>query len=418
METRRVAIACQGGGIHGAFTCGVLDALLQAKEDEATSKANSDARRSFEIVGLSGTSAGALNAFSVWYGLMAKGDRTGSIGEARRVLKQLWDTFQVQKLGEYGMNWFGQQIYKLAEMGLMLKQPYPAQSHELLMASLKQWSGIEEMIAPHADLGEIRPEFYDFMALLETCAPEFGELDLARIAEQKTGPRLLLGAVEIISGAFTAFDSWFQPAMEARYERRGPISREAVAASGTLPDLRPAQRIPGMFADDQREGRYWDGVFSQNPPVRQFLADSERNRKPQEIWVIRINPQRRSEAPRTLGMIEDRRNELSGNLSLNQELYFIEKINQWLARLAPIARTDPEHPAVRLFDGYQPVTVYTITMDRSKAELGVASKFDRQPEFVQELREHGALRARQFLPLWLAESPRLIAWPQGDALDD
>ncbi|HMW62506.1 MAG TPA: patatin-like phospholipase family protein, partial [Accumulibacter sp.] len=101
METRRVAIACQGGGIHGAFTCGVLDALLQAKEDEAVGKAAADARRSFEIVGLSGTSAGALNAFSVWYGLMAKGNRTGSLSEARRVLKQLWDTFQVQKLGEY-----------------------------------------------------------------------------------------------------------------------------------------------------------------------------------------------------------------------------------------------------------------------------------------------------------------------------
>ena len=58
-----------------------------------------------------------------------------------------------------------------------------------------------------------------------------------------------------------------------------------------------------------------------------------------------------------------------------------------------------------------------ITMDKSKAELGVASKFDRQPEFVHALREHGALRAREFLPLWLTESPRLVAWPHGDALD-
>lgn len=34
METRKLAIACRVGGIHGAFTCGVLDAMLQAKEDE------------------------------------------------------------------------------------------------------------------------------------------------------------------------------------------------------------------------------------------------------------------------------------------------------------------------------------------------------------------------------------------------
>ena len=34
MEIRKIAIACQGGGIHGAFTCGVLSKILQAKEDE------------------------------------------------------------------------------------------------------------------------------------------------------------------------------------------------------------------------------------------------------------------------------------------------------------------------------------------------------------------------------------------------
>jgi predicted patatin/cPLA2 family phospholipase len=34
MDTRKIAIACQGGGIHGAFTCGVLDRILKTKEDE------------------------------------------------------------------------------------------------------------------------------------------------------------------------------------------------------------------------------------------------------------------------------------------------------------------------------------------------------------------------------------------------
>lgn len=419
MQTRRIAIACQGGGIHGAFTCGVLDALLKAKEDQEAGRSAPGAKRTFEIVGLSGTSAGALNAFAVWYGLMAKAGRAGSSGEARRAVNQLWDTFQVQRLGEYGMNWFGQQIYKLAELGLMLKQPYPAQSHELLMSSLRQWSGVEQMIAPNADIGEIRPEFYDFMALLQTCAPDFGQLSLPAIAAQKTGPRLLLGAVEIVTGAFTAFDSWYQPqvGLDTRFERRGPISREAVAASGTLPDLRPAQRVPGMLNDDRQDGLYWDGVFSQNPPVRQFLSDGDKSSKPDEIWVIRINPQKRSDAPKTLGMIEDRRNELSGNLSLNQELYFIEKVNQWLARLAPIAQVDPDHAAVQLFSAYQPVGIYTLTMEKSKAELGVASKFDRQPGFVSEMRQHGAQRAGRFLSLWMAESPELVTWPQGDALD-
>ena len=59
MDTRKIAIACQGGGIHGAFTCGVLNRVLKAKEDEENGNGDARARRRFEIYGLSGTSAGA-----------------------------------------------------------------------------------------------------------------------------------------------------------------------------------------------------------------------------------------------------------------------------------------------------------------------------------------------------------------------
>jgi predicted patatin/cPLA2 family phospholipase len=38
MDTRKIAIACQGGGIHGAFTCGVLDRILKTKEDEENAR--------------------------------------------------------------------------------------------------------------------------------------------------------------------------------------------------------------------------------------------------------------------------------------------------------------------------------------------------------------------------------------------
>ena len=46
--TRRVNLALQGGGSHGAFTWGVLDRLLEEKD--------------IEIEGISATSAGAMNA--------------------------------------------------------------------------------------------------------------------------------------------------------------------------------------------------------------------------------------------------------------------------------------------------------------------------------------------------------------------
>src|SRR5690606_22661006 len=68
---RRVRLALQGGGSHGAFTWGVLDGLMQ--------------RRDIDIEAISGTSAGALNA-----AVLATGwSRGGRVG-AREALQGFW----------------------------------------------------------------------------------------------------------------------------------------------------------------------------------------------------------------------------------------------------------------------------------------------------------------------------------------
>jgi NTE family protein len=72
-EPRRVTLALQGGGAHGAFTWGVLDRLL---EDER-----------IVIEAVSGTSAGAMNAAALAAGY-AKDGREG----ARRELDRFWIT--------------------------------------------------------------------------------------------------------------------------------------------------------------------------------------------------------------------------------------------------------------------------------------------------------------------------------------
>ena len=69
--TTDINLALQGGGAHGAFTWGVLDALLE------------DGRFSFE--GVSGASAGAMNAVCLAHGLL-HGGREG----ARRALADFW----------------------------------------------------------------------------------------------------------------------------------------------------------------------------------------------------------------------------------------------------------------------------------------------------------------------------------------
>ena len=59
-ERKRINLALQGGGSHGAYTWGALDAIL---EDER-----------LEIVGVSGASAGAMNAVVMAAGLLHRTD--------------------------------------------------------------------------------------------------------------------------------------------------------------------------------------------------------------------------------------------------------------------------------------------------------------------------------------------------------
>jgi NTE family protein len=70
-EIKKVALALQGGGAHGAFTWGVLDRLLETDEIVADA--------------MCGTSAGAINAVVCAYGLHKGGPR-----KAKELLDQLW----------------------------------------------------------------------------------------------------------------------------------------------------------------------------------------------------------------------------------------------------------------------------------------------------------------------------------------
>ena len=68
-ENKRVAIACQGGGSHTAFTAGALKRLL--RDDR------------YEVVALSGTSGGAICALLAWYALLENGGEGAAVRAAR-----------------------------------------------------------------------------------------------------------------------------------------------------------------------------------------------------------------------------------------------------------------------------------------------------------------------------------------------
>jgi NTE family protein len=317
---KRVAIACQGGGSHTAFTAGVLKGLLVAEE-----------LRGYKIVGLSGTSGGAVCALLAWYALLDD-DRE----RAARLLDEFWEDNSATAPHEMFVNYWTVWASRLQNfIAMPAVSPYDNYFSVL---------GLDE-----------------FRRMLEQ------QVDFEKIGIQPEGsyPMLLVGAVDVISGEFRAFNS-----------RRDRIYPETILASAAIPTL-----FRSVHLDDG--GTYWDGLFSQNPPVKELTDE-----RPDEIWVIQINPKELGTEPRTVAEIADRRNELSGNLSLHQELSFIEKIDQML-----------EEDRLSRDDKYKQIVVRVIELSRSRFSrfLGTASKMNRDPRFIQDLMSHGEDRAEEFL---------------------
>ena len=235
VEPIRVAIACQGGGSHTAFTAGVLGRLLQP-----------DVMADHKIVALSGTSGGAICALLAWSALV-----DGEPEKAESLLHGFWSDNSASTLHERMLNWWvlwaGQMANYVATPAV---SPYvnPASGLALdhLRSLLDRWVDFDRLNQSGTD----------------SAVPE--------------RPLLVLGAVDVMSGVFKAFDS-----------RRGEITADAVLASAAIPTLFRSVPVDG--------GLYWDGLFSQNPPVRDLL-----DARPDEIWVVQINPQERSTEPRTM----------------------------------------------------------------------------------------------------------------------
>lgn len=344
----RVAIACQGGGSHTAFTAGVLKQIVLQEP-----------QRNYRIMGVSGTSGGAICALLAWYGLLKVARQEWQREQIGQVLKAFWqDNAAIWPWEQLWNSWVVRSV-ELQTRGFLpsgLLSPYSAPLTWLVPAL--------QAISP-------RREFFDLKYLLEKY------VNFAETVPAVQHPRLLIGAVNVLSGAFKAFDS-----------QLAEISVDAVLASTALPWLVKAVQVDGSL--------YWDGLFSQNPPIHQFIEHRSRDEKPDEIWVIRINPQTRDEEPRSVDAIEDRRNELAGNLSLNQEIGFIEKINEWLAEgviQSSVKKT------IRLR--------YIEKSPEMSASLTYTSKMNRSQAFIETLFAHGEAQAEQFLQMIATSSYRV-----------
>ena len=276
-ERKKINLALQGGGAHGAFTWGVLDRLLQEPE--------------LEIAGLSGTSAGAMNGAAVKSGLI-KGGRD----LARELLDWLW--------GEIG-----------------------AIDDDAMVAFMRLWApptaAISHMI-------EHSPGFQFADLLSRVTSPYYaGSLHhnpLENIVKQlycetlcsTEGPDFSIGATNVRTGKIKVF-------------REATITIDAILASACLPTLYQAIEI-----DDPETGRreaYWDGGYTGNPALFPLFEPH----LPDDIVIVNINPLHREALPVTPQQIHNRINEISFNSSLLRELRAINFVKELLAdgRLAP-----------------------------------------------------------------------------------
>jgi hypothetical protein len=84
------------------------------------------------------------------------------------------------------------------------------------------------------------------------------------------------------------------------------------------------EKLDGFYTDNSASS-LWDSILNE-----WILWAVDSGEKPDELWIIQINPETRKNEPVSVKEITDRRNELAGNISLNQEVYFIETVNKWV----------------------------------------------------------------------------------------
>lgn len=255
----RVDLALQGGGAHGAFTWGVLDRLLEEPW--------------LEIEGISGTSAGAMNA-----AVLADGYARGGRETARAALEDFWARVADAAL----LSPFRRTPLDVL-MGRWTMDTSPAFITLDLMARL---------FSPY----DLNPQGANpLRQILDQC------IDQHRIASSPI--RLFVTATNVASGRGRVF-------------RNSELTPDVLLASACLPTLFQAVEIEGES--------YWDGGFSGNPTITPLVRECTSS----DTIIVQVNPIERRCTPTTAREIINRVNEVSFNATLLKELRMIALLRQ------------------------------------------------------------------------------------------
>jgi NTE family protein len=319
--TKRINLALQGGGAHGAFTWGVLDQIL------------SDERLSIE--GISGTSAGAMNAV-----MLADGLCRGGREEAQKRLADFW-----RSASSNGNLPVLQRAVLERLLSFTPLEGTPAQAwFDALSRYFSPYDVNPLNINPLKDLIE---RFVDFEKL-----------------RADTDLQLFISATNVQTGRVRIFS-------------RDKISADAVMASACLPLLFRAVEIDGV--------PYWDGGYLGNPVIFPFF----RSTATEDVLVVQINPLIRQSTPMSSSEIMNRINEITFNSSLIGEYRAIE----FVARLIDQGKL----PRGIGSGQYRRINIHRIVLDRFGTHFDAFSKLSTDYDFFDMLHVSGKRAARRFL---------------------
>ncbi len=322
---KRINLALQGGGAHGAFTWGVLDRLL---EDGGIG-----------IAGVSGCSAGALNAVALKAGLAS-----GGPDKAREMLDALWQ--QVAATGDLRMtDWLTAVLPAMRGALQFIEAALPVSPLDLSAS----------VFSPYGYGAAYRNPLREVVDAID-----FGA------ACRKAGPETFISATNVRSGKIRVFTG-------------DEITTDAVLASACLPTVFQAVEI-----DDPATGRreaYWDGGYSGNPALFPLFSPA----LPDDIVVVNINPLIREELPKTTAEIQNRVNEISFNASLLAQVRSVAFVKRLIAEGA-VGRGHMKD-----------VNLHMIADDALMNELSASSKMLPTPALVARLKEAGRMAAEEFL---------------------
>jgi NTE family protein len=254
-----VDFALQGGGAHGAFTWGVLDRLLEEPW--------------LGIDGISGTSAGAMNAAA-----LVDGYTRGAADGARAALENFW-----------------RRVSRAAALSPLQRTP--------IDVLLGRWTLDHSPVFVAMDMMTRLFSPYDFGThganplrdiLAET-------IDFDRLT--RTTIKLFVTATNVCTG-------------RGRIFRNGEITPDVLLASACLPTLFQAIEIEGES--------YWDGGYSGNPTITPLVRECVSK----DTILVQINPVERPGTPRSAREILNRLNEVSFNSVLLKELRMIALLRQ------------------------------------------------------------------------------------------